>query len=386
MSRALAARFAEVIVDEGQDCNPLDCEIINWLRNAGISVTVVADPDQAIYGFRHGTPADLRAIADNYAAADSLPLTGNFRSGPAICAVAATLRGRAIPDVPLEDALQFLEPVHVLAYAGRIANDNVGSFFRDRLRATGINPSDSLVLAHARKNALRACGSGAEEDAGTSNIAHFAGAVGAIWSSSTSSRGRDRALDAVERMILDLMGSIDDGEQPRSAAERRNIDHRWLRRASLALVTGMPRSCEDNDAARAAWVGTLHQRVRDLGLTYRDGTSERRYFQSRAGATWNRCLLDANAESLRAATVHEAKGKQYDAVCLVIPPDVQGYTRTHQLLESWENRVDDEAKRVVYVGLTRARRLAMLAIPQAVRDRVARILDAARAEYRIHNI
>jgi len=65
MGRALAARFAEVIVDEGQDCNPLDCDILTWLRNAGVPVTLVADPDQAIYGFRHGTPADLRAIANS---------------------------------------------------------------------------------------------------------------------------------------------------------------------------------------------------------------------------------------------------------------------------------------------------------------------------------
>jgi ATP-dependent exoDNAse (exonuclease V) beta subunit len=114
--------------------------------------------------------------------------------------------------------------------------------------------------------------------------------------------------------------------------------------------------------------------------------TERRFFPVRRGATWHRCLVDAGAGSLRAATVHEAKGKQYDAICLVIPPDAQGSTRTQQLLESWENRVDDEAKRVVYVGLTRARRLAVIAIPQAVRDRIAAILDAAGVSYRAHSV
>ena len=73
-----------------------------------------------------------------------------------------------------------------------------------------------------------------------------------------------------------------------------------------------------------------------------------------------------------------------EAVCLVIPPDSQGNTRTHQLVDAWENRVDHEAKRVVYVGLTRARRLAVLAIPQAVRDRVTRVLDDAQVPYRMH--
>jgi hypothetical protein len=386
MSRALAARFAEVIVDEGQDCNPLDCEIIRRLRNAGVRVTVVADPDQAIYGFRHGTPADLRAVADSYAPDDRLALTGNFRSGPAICAAAATLRRRADPDVSLEDAAQFLEPVHVLAYPGRTADDAIGAFFLERLLEVGIGPSSSVVLAHGRRNALRACGSGADEDVGTSKVARLAAAVGSLWASSTSSRGRERAVSVVERMILEMMGSIAEGEEPGSAAERRNIERRWLRRSALELLTGLPRFCDNGDDARAAWLAELHGLVRNLRLPYAPGITERRYFQSRGGATWHRCLHDAGAQSLTAATIHEAKGKQYDAICLVIPPDSQGVTRTQQLVNAWENRVDEEAKRVVYVGLTRARRLAVLAVPQAVRDRVTRILDAAQVPCRIHAI
>ena len=384
MGRALSARFAEVIVDEGQDCNPLDCDILTWLRNADVPVTVVSDPDQAIYGFRHDTPADLRLVSDAYAPADRLSLTGNFRSGPAICAVAATLRRRTDPDVSLEDAAHFGEPVRVVAYPGRTATPGIGAFFVAQLRAVGIAPADSLVLAHARRNALRVCGSGADEDVGTSKVARLAAAIGVLWASSTSSRGRERALRVGERMVLELMGAIADGEDPVAAAERRNIDRRWLRRSALALLTGLPRSCANTDAARTAWVEGLHGRVRTLGLTYAAGITERRYFQTRAGATWHRCLSDADPEALTAATVHEAKGRQYDAVCLVIPPDSQGFTRTEQLVQAWENRVDDEAKRVVYVGLTRARRLAVLAVPEAVQDRVTRILDAANADYRAH--
>lgn len=384
MGRALAARFAEVIVDEGQDCNPLDCRIIDWLRAARIPVTIVADPDQAIYGFRHGTPADLRAVASGYSPDDRLPLTGNFRSGPSICAIAATLRQRVTPDTSMDEAAHFLEPVHVAAYPGRFVTNAIGAFFLERLREAGVAPSNSLVLAHARRVALRACGSGADEDAGDSKVARVAAAVGAMWTS--TSRGRERALSAVEEIILDLMGSIDEGEHVRRAVERHGIDSRWLRRSALNLLTALPRTCEDTDAARAEWVELLRQQVRSLRLAYREGVSERRYFSSRAGASWHRCLNAGPVASLRAATVHEAKGKQYDAICVVIPPDAQGSPRTDQLVRSWETRLDDEAKRVVYVGLTRARRLAVLALPHAVRDRVAAVLTAAGAHYRMHQI
>lgn len=48
LGRALSARFLELIVDEAQDCNPVDLEIIDWLLVAGVPVKVICDPNQAI--------------------------------------------------------------------------------------------------------------------------------------------------------------------------------------------------------------------------------------------------------------------------------------------------------------------------------------------------
>jgi len=96
-----------------RDCNPLDVEILRWLRTLGIRVTVLADIDQAIYGFRHGKPQTLIDFANEYADANRMSLTGNFRSGAAICRLAATLRGteRSAPDISLGDAAHIAVPV-----------------------------------------------------------------------------------------------------------------------------------------------------------------------------------------------------------------------------------------------------------------------------------
>jgi len=384
LGRALAARFQEVIVDEAQDCNPLDCQIIRWLREHGVTVTVVADPDQAIYGFRHGSPADLQAIANAYDAHDRLPLTGNFRSSPPICGVAATLRTRAVPDIPLGETAAITEPVQLLTYQGVTVSDVIGRQFCELMRVSGIAMKDGIVLAHARKNALRACGVGCEEDSGNSNTAGVARAVGMFWSSSLSNRARESDLRFIERAILDLMGQIDDDEVPSRAAERRGIDQRWLRRSALELISRLPRSCADTNDARIIWVSALRREVLRLGLTYRPGTSERHYFQNRADAEWQRLLVAGNAPELGSATIHEAKGKEYDAVCIVIPPDVREPRRTEQLLSAWQNRTDDEPKRVIYVGITRAKKLVVIAVPTAHGDRVRHFLDVAQVNFRIH--
>jgi len=384
LGRALAARFHEVIVDEAQDCNPLDCQIIAWLRNKGVSVTVVADPDQAIYGFRHGSPADLQAVANGYEAQNRLTLTGNFRSSPSICGVAATLRNRTVPDTSLGETAAIEEPVHVLVYRGTTVSYGIGRRFCELMQVCNIVTKDGIVLAHARKNALRACGFGCEEDAGNSNAAHMARAIGTFWSSSVSNRARESALRFVERTILDLMGQIDEGEVPSRAAERRGMDPRWLRRSALELVSRVPRSCGDTNDDRTEWISALREEVRRLGLAYRAGTSERVYFQNRADAEWQRLLVTGNTPEIRSSTIHEAKGKEYDAVCVVIPPDLREPRRTEQLLTAWQNCTEHEPKRVIYVGITRAKKLGVIAVPAAFGDRLRSLLEVPRVNFRIH--
>jgi DNA helicase II / ATP-dependent DNA helicase PcrA len=118
LGRAIAARFHEVIVDEAQDCNSLDLELLRWLRGHRLRVTVVSDLDQAIYGFRQGDPAALRGFSQIYGAANNLGLSGNFRSSPAICRCAATLRNRAEPDEALGENAAVTLPICILKYNG----------------------------------------------------------------------------------------------------------------------------------------------------------------------------------------------------------------------------------------------------------------------------
>ena len=60
--------------------------------------------------------------------------------------------------------------------------------------------------------------------------------------------------------------------------------------------------------------------------------------------------------------------------------------RTSSLLEAREGRLDTEAKRVIYVGVTRARVLLAIALPQAVADRVTAVLAASDVPYVRRNV
>jgi len=387
LGRALAARFDELIVDEAQDCNPLDLHILEWARFHGLPVTMVCDPDQAIYGFRHGSPGDLRDFSTRYDPENRLSLTGNFRSSPPICAMAATLRDRSAPDVAVGPDANVNHPVHILEYQGRTVPAAIGQEFSRLLHVTGIDPKKSVVLAHKRSAALRASGLGlASGPLGTSRVETMAKAIGEFWCPSVAGRVRDDALRTVERMVLSLMGRIEDNELPSRAVERHGIDARWLRRTAFELVAGLPNSCPDTAAGPDHWVATLRAQVKRLELNYKKGTSERRFFPQPKTSVWYKHLSQSNPPGLRCSTIHEAKGRAYEAVCVVIPPDGPQYSYTTQLFHAWKTRTNEEAKRVIYVAVTRSRKLVALAVPAAFRGRLTAILAGAGVKYRLHNL
>lgn len=383
--RTLGARFHEIIVDEAQDCNPQDCEIIQWLREGGIVVSVVADPNQAIYGFRHGRPAELRAIAAKYSEQDRLSFTSNFRSSRSICTFAATLRENSTPDRAVGPTAMTPDPVHIFAYEGNAVPSIIGRWFCKRMDSVGIRWSDGIVLAHKRKNARQACGSSVDEDEGDTKTARVARAVGLFWLPSASGRARESALQSIERVILELMGKMGDHELASVAVRNEGVDPRWLRRIAIELVGRLPRSCSDTNEARSAWISSLQREVERLGLTYGPGISVRRHFPNRPDATWNRFLFSGTASEIRSGTVHESKGKEYEAICMIIPPDRGGLRRTASLFECWERCEDDEAKRVLYVAITRAKKLAAIAIPSALKSRLLSIVKEIQPFVQVHD-
>ena len=77
-------RFRQIMVDEFQDTNSLQCDIVDLLRGGREETDVfyVGDEFQSIYGFRHADVAVFRQRRE--AAAQRLPLARNYRSRPEV--------------------------------------------------------------------------------------------------------------------------------------------------------------------------------------------------------------------------------------------------------------------------------------------------------------
>ncbi|MGH2508961.1 MAG: UvrD-helicase domain-containing protein, partial [Ktedonobacteraceae bacterium] len=85
-------QYQHILVDEFQDINRASGVLLCWLAGKQQRVWVVGDANQAIYGFRGASPANIANFHRDYPNAMVLPLSRNYRSRPDIVFLADTFR------------------------------------------------------------------------------------------------------------------------------------------------------------------------------------------------------------------------------------------------------------------------------------------------------
>ena len=77
-------RFGHVLIDEVQDTNAVQYELLQALVGDGTPFTAVGDDDQSIYGWRGATIENLKRLPQDYPALKVIMLEQNYRSTGAI--------------------------------------------------------------------------------------------------------------------------------------------------------------------------------------------------------------------------------------------------------------------------------------------------------------
>lgn len=89
-------RFQHILVDEFQDINRASGVLLRLLAGEERNVWVVGDANQAIYGFRGASPANIANFQEDFPCAVVLPLSRNYRSRPDIVHLAESFRWRQL--------------------------------------------------------------------------------------------------------------------------------------------------------------------------------------------------------------------------------------------------------------------------------------------------
>ncbi|MBQ7447356.1 MAG: ATP-dependent helicase [Eubacterium sp.] len=77
-------KYQYILVDEFQDCAPMQYEIIRMLAAPQNNLFLVGDDDQSIYSFRGATPALMQQFLKDYTDAKQVTLGTNYRSNQEI--------------------------------------------------------------------------------------------------------------------------------------------------------------------------------------------------------------------------------------------------------------------------------------------------------------
>jgi DNA helicase-2/ATP-dependent DNA helicase PcrA len=149
-------RYQHILVDEFQDINRASGVLLRLLAGEQRRVWVVGDANQAIYGFRGASPANISRFQEDYPDAVLLPLSRNYRSRPDIVSLADTFRGALLEPETQGSTVQSArasehEPYIVLAQAPDEANelDGLVADIQQKL-ADGYNRRDIVVLCRTR--------------------------------------------------------------------------------------------------------------------------------------------------------------------------------------------------------------------------------------------
>lgn len=365
---ALAARFKEAVVDEAQDCNPADLKVIDWLRASGIKVKIVCDPNQAIYAFRGGVTDELLSFAKTFDSLDQLPMSGNFRSSPAICAAISQLRppaSRVAADIPRGRHKGETTPVHVLAYAGSGVPATIGERFQALAATLGIAAGQARVLAATWASAGNAVGR-ATPAPGNDRTLLLAEAVVQFHFAFEAGTRKD-ALWRLHRAILLLRGEIASvGEYFRHVSANGLDDGQW-RPAVIELAQALrPRSGE----GAAGWL----KRARALLNSDLVGSSSIAQ-RLRPNTKLDAILAEPLPTSLPAQAIHSVKGLEFPAVCVVLTSTVAGRILA-VLTGAATDAKDVEEARKIYVAASRAERLLAIAVPKSRAAALKAVLDA----------
>ena len=327
-------RYRCFVVDEYQDVTPLQQRVLNaWLGERD-DVTVVGDANQTIYSFTGATPAYLLDFSRRFPDAAVVRLERDYRSTPQVVSLAnrviAVARGRMagsklhlIGQRDPGPAPTFSEHPDEVAEATAVAT-SIG-----KLIAAGTAPAEIAVLYR-----INAQSEVYEEALTTAGVAYQVRGGEGFFSRQEVRQAvaaLQRAAERVDAVGADLVPVIRELLEP------------------LGLTTEPPQGVK----ARERWEALVA-----LVELVAEEVAQRASLDMRALLVELRQRADARhppvVQGVTLASLHAAKGLEWDAVFLVGLADGT-LPISHALARGADSEQVEEERRLLYVGVTRAR-------------------------------
>jgi DNA helicase II / ATP-dependent DNA helicase PcrA len=324
-ARSVHDRYGFFVVDEYQDVNPLQKLVLDMWLGGRDDVCVVGDPRQTIYSFTGATPAYLTGFTAEFPAAPVIRLVRNYRSTPQVVALANKLLSPApaaaaalVAQRPAGAPPQLTEYPDEPAEAAAVARQAA------TLISAGTAPSEIAVLV--RTNAQ------------TQGLEQALAAAGVPFQLRGAERFFDRA--EVRQAVALLRGAARSAGTDEPAAQVRPI---------LAGLGLSPQPPGGRGTARERWESL--EALAQLAEDFFAASPQASLADLAAELVVRSAIGHAPAAAgVTLASLHAAKGLEWDAVFLAGLTD-----GTLPIIYAQSDEAIEEERRLLYVGVTRAR-------------------------------
>lgn len=354
------SRYRSFVVDEYQDVTPLQQRLLDaWLGERD-DLTVVGDANQTIYSFNGATPEHLLGFSTHYPEATTVRLFRDYRSTPQVVNLANRIIGKATDRLAgtwreLEGQRKPGPAPEFTEYSDEVAEANGVAQRIAELIASGVAPSEIAVLY--RINAQSAAIEYALDAAGVS----YQVRGGEGFFQRPEIRQGINTLSSAARKIHQRAQHTAMGAD---SAARRPTPEQLIAQVRAALVpVGLSPTEPVGAQERARWQ-SLNALV-DLAQELSAATPGLD-LGNLLGILHERAQSKnpPRVEGVTLASIHAAKGLEWDVVFLVGLVDGTLPIR-HALKGIHSDDAVEEERRLLYVGVTRAREVLELSWSQA---------------------
>lgn len=360
VAKAIIRRFPSFIIDEAQDTSEIQMKIIDLLVENGLeNIMLVGDPDQAIFEWHNANPqllmAKYRAWKDN-----SIILNENRRSSQNICNYTCRLSTLENTSIAINEDVKGCSIIPVITtYDVKYIDDLLARFKSLCLDFDiGITP-DKVGVLYRSKNLFNAISGIAEISYG--NLPWTADnpytedfAKGKYLFSNGDIRKGIRLIQ--NAVIKALCNSHYCSSRDLERAIELN-GFAEIRRNAYNILKMLPHT----ECSIGEWVDKANNIFgeNDINIELKIKKPQRDFNFDELFGYCNNKITETD---YRIGTIHSIKGKTFEAVLVILKQKGIGkYYKT--LLREGVPISENEELRIVYVGITRPRRLLVLAVP-----------------------
>lgn len=372
LSAGLAAAFAWLLVDEFQDTSEYQVQILDSIvSHHRTKFFIVGDPGQSIMSFAGGRPDLMADFAAQIDAREDVRLSGNFRSSQSIVSLAEALQPRE-PEMEAVGDNRHYDCAPVWKHTDSLLS-GIEDHFLPEVEERDIDWGECAILApnfyilceiapRLRDMGIPLIGPGARPYKKSSHL--FAPLAEEICSYIET--GDSRMVRLLRWRMRELVENCESRWSPRLStfegdlaiteiarlARRLRDRNPAIRRFLGEFASGCATVMIDHqllaDRSRKLLESSAASMLQDIeGHRGRSGVDVDNFSVSDMG------LFARGNRSIKLLTLHKAKGREFDAVAIV---------RAHEWLIPFGNPergspAEAEARRLMYVGMTRARKV-----------------------------